>query len=60
MIIDISPVSSTGKMPCKYGSVFAPCLHDWTVYGINTVQKRVRIYMAFFQCECVEHFSSKI
>ena len=23
-------------------------LHDWTLYGINTVQKQVRIYMAFF------------
>ena len=38
----------TGKTPCKYGPVFAPYLHDWTLYGINTVQKRVRIYMAFF------------
>ena len=33
----------TGKMPCKYGPVFAPYLHDWTLYSINTVQKRVRI-----------------
>ena len=38
----------TGKTLCKYGPVFAPYLHDWTLYGINTVQKRVRIYMAFF------------
>ena len=37
-------------MQCKYGPVFAPYLHDWTLYGINTVQKRVRIYMAFFLC----------
>ena len=26
-------------MPCKYGSVFALYLHDWTLYGINTVKK---------------------
>ena len=38
----------TGKTLCKYRPVFAPYLHDWTLYGINTVQKRVRIYMAFF------------
>ena len=38
----------TGKTPCKYGPVFAPYSHDWTLYGTNTVQKRVRIYMAFF------------
>ena len=42
--------SITGKTPCKYGPVFAPYLHDWTLYGINTVQKRVCIYMAFFLC----------
>ena len=36
-----------GKMLCKYGPVFAPYLHEWTIYGINTVQKRVRMYMAF-------------
>ena len=36
------------KMPCKYGPIFAPYLHDWTLYDINTVQKRVRIYMVFF------------
>ena len=30
--------SNTGKTPCKYGPVFAPYLHDWTLYGINTVQ----------------------
>ena len=29
----------TGKTPCKYGPVFAPDLHDWTLYSINTVQK---------------------
>ena len=39
------------KTPCKYGPIFAPYLHDWTLYGINTVQKRVRIYMAFFLCK---------
>ena len=37
-------------MLCKYGPVVAPYLHDWTLYGINTVQKRVRIYMVFFLC----------
>ena len=26
-------------MPCKCGPVFALYLHDWTLYGINTVQK---------------------
>ena len=40
----------TGKTPCKYGPVFAPYLHNWTLYGINTVQKWVCIYMAFFLC----------
>ena len=43
-------MTTTGKTPCKYGPVFAPYLHDWTLYGINTVQKQVRIYMAFFLC----------
>ena len=43
--------SNTGKTPCKYGPVFAPYLHDWTLYGINTMQKWVRIYMAFFLCK---------
>ena len=43
-------IATTRKTPCKYGPVFAPYLHDWTQYGINTVQKRVRIYMAFFLC----------
>ena len=42
---------NTGKTPCKYGPVFAPYLHDWTLYGINTVQKWIRIYMAFFLCK---------
>ena len=45
-----TPITHTGKTLCKYGSVFAPYLHDWTLYGINIVQKRVRIYMAFFLC----------
>ena len=40
----------TGKTLCKYGAVFAPYLHDWTPYSINTVQKRVHTYMAFFLC----------
>ena len=44
----------TGKTPCKYGPVFAPYLHDWTLYGINTVQKWVRIYMAFFLCMIIK------
>ena len=43
-------VNITGKTPCKYGPDFAPYLHDWTLYGINTVQKWVCIYMAFFLC----------
>ena len=43
-------MACTGKTPCKYRPVFALYLHDWTLYGINTVQKRVRIYMAFFLC----------
>ena len=42
--------SNTGKTPCKYEPVFAPYLHDWTLYSINTVQNRVRIYMAFILC----------
>ena len=32
---------------CKYGTKTGPYLHDWTLYGINTVQKRVHVYMAF-------------
>ena len=44
------PDTNTGKTPCKYGPVFALYLHNWTLYGINTVQKRVCIYMAFFLC----------
>ena len=31
-------LANTGKMPCKYGPIFAPYLHDWTLYGVNTVQ----------------------
>ena len=50
-------VSSTGKTLCKYGPVFVPYLHNWTLYGINTVQKRVRIYMAFFLCSVQEVLS---
>ena len=44
-------LANTGKTPCKYGPVFVPYLDDWTLYGINTVQKWVRIYMAFFLCK---------
>ena len=40
-------------MLCKYGPVFAPYVHDWTLYGINTVQKQVCIYMAFSLCICM-------
>ena len=47
------PSPNTEKTPCEYGPVFAPYLHDWTLYGINTVQKRVRIYMAFFLCNAM-------
>ena len=43
--------NNTGRTPCKHGPVFAQYLHDWTLYGINTVQKQVRIYMAFFLCK---------
>ena len=25
----------TGKMPCKYGPIFGPYLHDWTLYTIR-------------------------
>ena len=38
----------TGKMPCKYGPVFALYLYRIQSNRVNTVQKRVRIYMAFF------------
>ena len=47
-------MGNTGKTLCKYGPVFAPYLHDWTLYGINTVQKRVRIYMGFFLCKRIK------
>ena len=40
----------TGKTPCKYGPVFALCLYRIESNRVNTVQKRVRIYMAFFLC----------
>ena len=52
MLLTQNVIIFTGKMPCKYGPVFAPYIHDWTLYGINTVQKPVRIYMAFFLCFC--------
>ena len=49
-IFIVYALDCTEKTPCKYGPVFGPYLHDWTLYGINTVQKWVRIYMAFFLC----------
>ena len=42
----------TGKTPCKYGPVFALYLYCIESNHVNTVQKRVRIYIAFFLCEC--------
>ena len=50
MIKNYTCLYYTGKTLCNYETVFAPYLHDWTLYGINTVQKWVRIYMAFFLC----------
>ena len=59
LIVEVTVIGihagDTGKMPCKYGPVFAPYLHDWTLYGINTVQKWVRIYTAFFLCESLSY-----
>ena len=40
----------TGKMPCKYEPVFALYLYCIESNRVNTVQKRVRIYRAFFLC----------
>ena len=40
----------TGKTPCKYGPVFALCLYCIESNYVNTVQKQVCIYMAFFLC----------
>ena len=40
--------SYTGKTPCKYGPVFALYLYRIESNRVNTVQKRVRIYTAFF------------
>ena len=37
-------------MPCKYGPVFALYLYRIESNHVNTVQKWVRIYMAFFLC----------
>ena len=56
LLLQYCSITNTGKTPCKYGPVFAPYVHDWTLYGINTVQKRVYIYMAFFLCKvlCVQ------
>ena len=39
----------TGKTPCKYGPVFAPYLHDRTLYGINTV-KNGSVFTWHFSC----------
>ena len=38
----------TGKTPCKYGPVFALYLYRIESNRVNTVQKRVHIYTAFF------------
>ena len=54
MIVNNLFYTAQEKMLCEYGPVFAPYLHDWTLYGIKTVQKRVRIYMAFFLCCTLE------
>ena len=40
----------TGKMPCKYGPIFALYLYCIESNHVNTMQKRVRIYTAFFLC----------
>ena len=40
----------TGKMLCKYGPAFALYLYHIESDRVNTVQKRVRIYTAFFLC----------
>ena len=42
---------NTGKTPCKYGPVFALYLYRIEFNRVNTVQKRVRIYTAFFLCK---------
>ena len=44
---------NTGKTPCKYGPVFALHLYRIESNRVNTVQKRVRIYTAFFLCKMV-------
>ena len=44
---------ATGKMPCKYGPVFALYLYRIESNHVNMVQKRVCIYMAFL-CDTVE------
>ena len=38
----------TGKTPCKYGPIFALYLYRIESNRVNTVQKQVRIYTAFF------------
>ena len=40
-------ITITGKMPCKYGPILALYLYRMESNHVNTVQKRVRIYMAF-------------
>ena len=46
--IQYCTIAYTGKMPCKYGPIFALYLYRIESNRVNTVQKRVRIYMAFF------------
>ena len=38
------------KTPCKYGPIFALYLYRIESSRVNTLQKRVRIYTAFFLC----------
>ena len=40
----------TGKTLCKYRPVFAPYLHDWSLYGINTVQNG-SVFTWHFSCD---------
>ena len=43
-------IAITGNTPCKYRPIFALYLYRIQSNPVNTVQKRVRIYMAFFLC----------
>ena len=49
----VGTLNITGKTPCKYGPVFAPYLHDWTLYGINTVQNG-SVFTWGFSCACYQ------